>query len=62
MNKTVILILLCFIAHLCFSQKDFKPRKMDYIDFKKDFGINDTATAVIDLFFARSSPVDPAPN
>lgn len=44
---------LLFTSSFGFSQEKVNPRKMDYTDFTKELGINDTAIVVIDLFFDK---------
>ena len=41
------------LSYSSYSQDKVKPRKMSYSDFTKDFGFNDTASVVIDLFFDK---------
>lgn len=56
MKKSVLIFLSLLVSFSSFSQIDeaekIKPRKLTYNDFKK-LSINDTSTAVIDLFFKK---------
>ena len=51
--KAILLLLLTLLTLVTYCQEKEKPRKMDYSDFSKDYGINDTAKVVIDLFFDK---------
>ncbi|MDF1672576.1 MAG: hypothetical protein P1U41_03675 [Vicingaceae bacterium] len=53
MNKILPFVLLFTLSYSVYSQDKVKPRKMSYSDFTKDFGVNDTASVVIDLFFDK---------
>lgn len=53
MNKILPLVFLFILSYSAYSQEKVKPRKMSYSDFTQDFGFNDTASVVIDLFFDK---------
>jgi hypothetical protein len=56
MKKIILSITLLLISILGFSQdyaEGKKIRKMTFSDFTTEFGINDTATVVIDIFFDK---------
>lgn len=48
----VILLIGCNLSHLS-AQEKIKYRKLEYMDFKNEFGSNDTVLAVVDIYFDK---------
>ena len=53
MNRLITLLICLFISICIFGQEKIKYRKLEYVDFKNEFGINDTAMAVMDIYFEK---------
>ncbi len=56
MKKLLLLSSFLLIGFSCFTQSNSnntKARKLTYSDFTAEFGINDTANAIIDIFFDK---------
>lgn len=53
MNRFTVSIIALFICLSSFGQEKIKYRKLEYRDFKNEFGFNDTALAVMDIYFDK---------
>lgn len=53
MNRFAITCIAFFICLSIFGQEKIKYRKLEYSYFKNEFGYNDTALAVMDIYFDK---------
>ncbi|MCB0401122.1 MAG: hypothetical protein KDD41_03500 [Flavobacteriales bacterium] len=53
MLKWVVFILLYCNLTILTAQEKVKYRKLEYMDFKNEFGSNDTVLAVVDIYFDK---------